>query len=226
MSGKLRVLLVDDHQLFRSGVKALLARQADIEVVGEAADGLDGVQQARQLRPDIILLDLNMPGVSGREAVGTLTEDLPATRVLMLTVSEHADDLLDTLQAGAAGYVLKNIDTEYFLDAIRRAAAGDTVISPEMTGKLVAGLRRATAGPAPAPGKDLLTAREREVLAALALGASNKDLARRFDLAESTVKIHVQNILRKLNLNSRVQAAVYAVRHGLSGEGEPPARRD
>jgi two-component system, NarL family, nitrate/nitrite response regulator NarL len=218
MSGKLRVLLVDDHQLFRSGVRALLARQPDIEVVGEAADGLDGVQQARQLRPDIVLLDLHMPGVGGREAVRTLSEDLPGTRVLMLTVSEDADDLLDTLNAGAAGYLLKNIDTEYFVEAIRRAAAGDSVVSPEMTGKLVAGLKRAGTAP-PAPEKDLLSPREREVLAALARGASNKDMARQFDLAESTVKIHVQNILRKLKLNSRVQAAVYAVKHGIAPGG-------
>ena len=214
MSGKLRVLLVDDHKLFRSGVKALLARQADIEVVGEAADGLDGVQQARQLRPDVILLDLHMPGVSGRDAVRTLSEELPGTRVLMLTVSEDADDLLDTLHAGAAGYLLKNIDAEYFVDAIRRAAGGDSVVSPEMTGKLVAGLKRAAA--APVPEKDLLSAREREILVALARGASNKEIAREFELAESTVKIHVQNILRKLNLTSRVQAAVYAVEHGMS----------
>jgi two-component system nitrate/nitrite response regulator NarL len=214
VSEKLRVLLVDDHKLFRSGVKALLARQVDIEVVGEAADGLDGVQQARQLRPDIILLDLHMPGVSGREAVKTLSEELPATRVLMLTVSEDAEDLLETLHAGAAGYLLKNIDAEYFVDAIRRAAAGDSVVSPEMTGKLVAGLKRKAA--APLPDKDLLSAREREILAALARGASNKELAREFELAESTVKIHVQNILRKLKLTSRVQAAVYAVEHGMS----------
>jgi len=205
---------VDDHKLFRSGVKALLARQADIEVVGEAADGLDGVQQARQLRPDVILLDLHMPGVSGRDAVRTLSEELPGTRVLMLTVSEDADDLLDTLHAGAAGYLLKNIDAEYFVDAIRRAAGGDSVVSPEMTGKLVAGLKRAAA--APVPEKDLLSAREREILVALARGASNKEIAREFELAESTVKIHVQNILRKLNLTSRVQAAVYAVEHGMS----------
>jgi two-component system nitrate/nitrite response regulator NarL len=208
------VLLVDDHKLFRSGVKALLARQSDIEVVGEAADGLDGVQQARQLRPDIILLDLHMPGVSGREAVKTLSEVLPDTRVLMLTVSEDAEDLLETLHAGAAGYLLKNIDAEYFVDAIRRAAAGDSVVSPEMTSKLVAGLKRKAA--APLPDKDLLSAREREILAALARGASNKELAREFELAESTVKIHVQNILRKLKLTSRVQAAVYAVEHGMS----------
>jgi two-component system nitrate/nitrite response regulator NarL len=208
------VLLVDDHKLFRSGVKALLARQSDIEVVGEAADGLDGVQQARQLRPDIILLDLHMPGVSGREAVKTLSEVLPDTRVLMLTVSEDAEDLLETLHAGAAGYLLKNIDAEYFVDAIRRAAAGDSVVSPEMTSKLVAGLKRKAA--APLPDKDLLSVREREILAALARGASNKELAREFELAESTVKIHVQNILRKLKMTSRVQAAVYAVEHGIS----------
>lgn len=213
MSAKLRVLLIDDHQLFRSGVKALLARQADIEVVGEAADGFDGVHQARQLRPDIILLDLHMPGVGGREAVKTLTEELPGTRVLMLTVSEDAEDLLDTLHAGAAGYLLKNIDAEYFVDAIRRAAAGDAVVSPEMTGKLVAGLKRPAA---PAPEKEQLSTREREILTALARGASNKELAREFGIAESTAKIHVQNILRKLKLHSRVQAAVYAVEQGIS----------
>lgn len=214
MSAKLRVLLIDDHQLFRSGVKALLARQADIEVVGEAADGLDGVHQARQLRPDVILLDLHMPGVSGREAVKTLSDELPGTRVLMLTVSEDAEDLLDTLHAGAAGYLLKNIDAEYFVDAIRRAAAGDAVVSPEMTGKLVAGLKRPAAPPV--PEKEQLSAREREILTALARGASNKELAREFGIAESTAKIHVQNILRKLKLHSRVQAAIYAVEQGIS----------
>jgi len=215
MSGKLRVLLVDDHNLFRSGVRALLARQVDIEVVGEAADGLDGVKQARQLKPDIVLLDLDMPGVTGRGVLRTLLEELPQTRVLMLTVSEDAEDLLATLRAGAAGYLLKNIDTEYFVDAIRRAAVGESVVSPEMTGKLVAGLKGPVAGVSQAD-KDRLSVREREILAVLARGASNKEIAREFDLAESTIKIHVQNILRKLNLNSRVQAAVYAVEHGLS----------
>lgn len=215
MSSRLRVLLVDDHQLFRSGIRALLARQPDIEVVGEAADGLDGVQQARQFSPDVVLLDLHMPGASGREVVKTLSEELPDTRVLMLTVSEDAEDLLGTLQAGAAGYLLKNIDAEYFVDAIRRAAAGDSVISPEMTGKLVAGLKRGGGVP-PREEHEQLSPREREILVALARGESNKAIAREFDLAESTVKIHVQNILRKLGLRSRVQAAVYAVEHGVS----------
>lgn len=213
MSGRLRVLLVDDHKLFRSGVRALLARQPDIEVVGEAADGLDGVQQARTLIPDLVLLDLHMPGMSGSEALRALVEELPQTRVLMLTVSEDAEDLLDTLRAGAAGYLLKNIDADYFVDAIRRAAAGESVVSPEMTGKLVAGLKPRP--PAAVADHDSLSAREREILGKLARGASNKELARELDLAESTVKIHVQNILRKLKLNSRVQAAVYAVEQGL-----------
>jgi two-component system nitrate/nitrite response regulator NarL len=217
MSSRLRILLVDDHTLFRSGVKALLARQADFEVVGEASDGLEGVKRATQLRPDIVLMDLDMPGISGREALKMLLEELPDMPVLMLTVSEASEDLLGTLQSGAKGYLLKNIDAEYFVDSIRRVARGEAVVAPQMTGKLVAGLK---GGPRDAPvsaaDKDRLSAREREILALLARGASNKEIAREFVLAESTVKIHVQNILRKLNLSSRVQAAVYAVESGIA----------
>jgi two-component system nitrate/nitrite response regulator NarL len=216
MSARLRILLIDDHTLFRSGVKALLGRQPDFEVVGEAADGLEGVKRAKQLHPDIVLMDVDMPGISGREALKMMLEELPRLPVLMLTVSEASEDLLDTLQSGAKGYLLKNIDAEYFVDAIRRAARGEAVVSPEMTGKLVAGLKapsRETA--AGVPEKDRLSAREREILALVARGASNKEIARETSLAESTVKIHVQNILRKLNLSSRVQAAVYAVESGI-----------
>ena len=219
-AAKIRILIVDDHNLFRSGVRALLARQPDFEVAGEAADGLEGIRRARETTPDVVLLDLNMPGMTGREAVGTLIAQRPDACVLMLTVSEDADDLLECLRSGARGYLLKNIDAEFFVDAIRRAAAGEAVVSPELTGKLVAGVQAGPrpAGEAVAEDKDRLRPREREILMLLAAGASNKAIARELDLAESTVKIHVQSILRKLNLSSRVQAAVYAVEHGLAAK--------
>lgn len=223
MEQAIRVLLVDDHTLFRSGIKALLQRQKDFEVVGEASDGLDGIKRAKTLKPDVVLLDLHMPGVSGREAVRLIVEELPETKVVMLTVSEDAEDLLDTLQAGAHGYLLKNIDTHFFIDAIRRAADGEAVMSPQMTAKLMQRVRVAPIpAAAPALDKERLSPREREILAHLARGASNKEIARSLDLAESTVKIHMQNILKKLNLVSRVQAAVYAVEHGLGGKDDAP----
>lgn len=213
----IRVLLVDDHALFRSGIKALLSRQADFEVVGEAGDGLEGVKRAAALRPDVVLLDLHMPGMSGREAVKLLAEEVPQARVVMLTVSEDAEDLLETLQAGAHGYLLKNIDTEFLVQSVRRAAAGDAPVSEEMTGKLVQGVKAKTGAPELAREPERLTRREHEILARIAQGASNKEIGRDLDLAESTVKIHVRHVLRKLNLASRVQAAVYAVEHGMGG---------
>lgn len=209
------VLIVDDHTLFRSGIKSLLQRQEGFKVVGEAGDGLEGAKRAKSLRPDVVLLDLHMPGLSGREAVRLIAEEAPGTHVVMLTVSEDADDLLDCLRAGAQGYLLKNIDAEYLLDSIRRAAAGEAVMSPQMTAKLMASVRGAPRE-APAQEKDKLSPRERQIMAWIAAGASNKEIARALDLAESTVKIHVQNILKKLNLTSRVQVAVYAVEHGLT----------
>jgi len=217
-----RVLIVDDHTLFRSGVKALIARQEDFEVVGEASDGLDGIKRAKELQPDVILLDLHMPGLSGREAVKILARECPESKVVMLTVSEDAEDLIETLRNGASGYLLKNIDTQTLIDSIRRAAEGDSVISPQMTSKLVRNIKTgAVAAPVPTE-RDKLSPREREILAFLARGASNKEIARGLDVAESTVKIHVQHILRKLNLTSRVQAAVYAVESGLADTGAKP----
>lgn len=209
----IRVLLVDDHTLFRSGVKALLQRHSDFEVVGEAADSLEGVERAAALKPDVILLDLHMPGIAGKDSVKLFLEAAPQTHIVMLTVSESAEDLLDSLRAGASGYLLKNIETQTLLDSIRRAADGDSVVSAQMTGKLVRGLQAARDTPAETE-KDALSPREQETLLHLAKGLSNKEIARSLELAESTVKIHVQHILRKLNLSSRVQAAVYAVERG------------
>jgi len=213
----IRVLLVDDHTLFRNGVKALLQRHPEFEVVGEAGDGLEGVKRAKSLKPDVVLLDIHMPGVSGKEAVQLIAEEAPSTHVVMLTVSEDAEDLIEAVRAGARGYLLKNIDTDFLLESLRRAARGESVMAAQMTGKLLAGVRAmAKDGPEDVEEKEKLSPREREIVALLARGASNKEIANTLNVAESTVKIHVQNIFKKLNLSSRVQVAVYAVEHGLA----------
>jgi len=209
------VLLVDDHTLFRSGIRSLLQRNSEFTVVGEASDGVEGIKRAKQLRPDVVLLDLNMPGMSGLETLQLLLQDCPNIAVILLTVSEEAEDLTAALQAGARGYLIKNIDADYLIRAIRRAAEGESVLAETMTTKLVAHLQGGAPKAEPPSDIDKLTPREKEILACLARGESNKIIARTLDVAESTVKIHVQNILKKLNLSSRVQAAVYAVGHGM-----------
>ncbi|STZ75759.1 response regulator [Bergeriella denitrificans] len=210
----IKIILIDDHTLFRSGIKALLSRQNDFEVIGEAADGFSGVKLVEQQRPDIVLLDLDMPVMNGREALAQILSTNPQQNVVMLTVSEDSDDLTECMRLGARGFLLKNINADFLLDSIRKAVEGDNVFSPEMTSRLVQSLISPAAprsGPAPAN----LTPRELEILGYLAAGHSNKVIARHLDLAESTIKVHVQNILRKLNLSSRVQAAVYAVNHNV-----------
>ncbi len=213
----IRILIVDDHTLFRSGIKLALQRHEGFEVVGEAGDGLEGIKRAKQLKPDVVLLDLHMPGTGGLEALRVLAEEVPETHVVMLTVSEDAEDLLDTLRAGARGYLLKNIDTEFLLESIQRAARGESVMSPQIAHRLADSLRIPPKDKVAVvevnPGK--LSPREREIIVMLARGASNKEIARVLNLSESTIKIHVQGILRKLNIAKRVQAAVYAVEHGL-----------
>jgi two-component system nitrate/nitrite response regulator NarL len=214
----IRILIVDDHTLFRSGIKLVLQRHEGFEVVGEAGDGLDGVKRAKQLKPDVVLLDLHMAGTGGLEALRLLAEDVPEAQVIMLTVSENAEDLLETLRAGARGYLLKNIDTEFLLESIRRAARGESVMSPQIAHKLADSLRappRDTAAAVADINPSKLSPREREIIVMLARGASNKEIARQLELSESTIKIHVQGILRKLNIAKRVQAAVYAAEHGL-----------
>jgi two-component system, NarL family, nitrate/nitrite response regulator NarL len=212
----IRVLLVDDHSLFRSGIRSLLQRHAEFTVVGEAADGVEGIKRVKQLQPDVVLLDLNMPGMSGVETLQLMKQDCPACAILMLTVSEESNDLGLAMRAGANGYLIKNIETDYLLRAIRRAAAGETVVAEALTGKLVAQLHAGAQAERPASELDKLTPREKDILACLALGESNKIIARKLDLAESTVKIHVQNVLKKLKLSSRVQAAVFAVEQRMS----------
>lgn len=213
MSEKIRILLIDDHTLFRSGIKALLARQTDCEVVGEAADGLSGLKLIEQTRPDVVLLDLDMPVMNGRETLAQIMSVHPEQTVLMLTISEDGDDLTECMRLGARGYLLKNIHADFLIEAVKKAYHGDNIFSPEMTAQLVQSLIRPHQ-PESTP-LDELTARELEILGHLSAGHSNKIIARHLDLAESTVKVHVQNILRKLELDSRVQAAVYAVQHNI-----------
>ena len=209
-----KILLVDDHALFRSGLRSLLQRQEDFEIVGEAADGLEGIKLVALLHPDVVLMDIDMPVMNGKEALSQILSSQPDLAVMMLTVSEDGNDLTECMRIGARGYLLKNINVDFLLDSIRRAVDGDSVLSPEMTAKLVARLRSPESNKQSAEIESL-TPRERETLAWLAKGVSNKHIARGLDVAESTVKVHVQSILRKLNLSSRVQAAVYAVEHGL-----------
>jgi two-component system nitrate/nitrite response regulator NarL len=212
----IRVLIIDDHTLFRSGIRLLLERQEGFEVVGEAGDVLDGAKRAKTLKPDVVLLDLHMPGTSGLAAIPLLLEEAPQAQIVMLTVSEDAEDLIDAMRAGACGYLLKNIDTDFLLDSIRRAANGESVMSPQMAVRVADAIRKPQNNNLNATSFSVeLSPREREVIIKLARGGSNKDIARALNMAESTVKIHVQSILRKLNLSSRVQAAVYAVEHGL-----------
>lgn len=212
MNQKIRIVLIDDHNLFRSGIKALLSRQADFDIVGEAADGLSGVKLVEQTKPDIVLLDLDMPVMNGREALAQILSVRSEQNVVMLTVSEDSEDLTECMRFGARGFLLKNINADFLVDSIKRAVDGDNVFSPEMTARLVQSLIRPhNAGTGSA--LDTLTPRELEILGHLAAGHSNKIIARQLDLAESTIKVHIQNILRKLELSSRVQAAVYAVQH-------------
>jgi two-component system, NarL family, nitrate/nitrite response regulator NarL len=211
-----RILVVDDHTLFRRGVIALLGGDARFQVVAEAADATEAQQRAAETQPDVILLDNHMPGVSGVGALAGLRALAPQARVLMLTVSEDEHDLAAALRAGARGYLLKTMDSEMLASAIHRTMAGESVVSPEMTSKLVNAFQagQQTVSPPPPPAVDpdpihSLSPREREILELIAKGASNKEVARALGIAEATVKIHVQHILRKLNLASRVQAAVY-----------------
>lgn len=218
----LRLLVVDDHTLFRRGLIALLQADARFSVVAEAGDAGEAQRLAAQHRPDVVLLDNHLPGVKGVDAIAGLREVAPQTRVLMLTVSEDEADLAQALRGGAAGYLLKTADIEVLAQAILRAQAGQATISPEMTAKLVSAFQALPSGvpaaepppqpPAPADPIDTLSPREREILECIAQGASNKEIARTLAIAEPTVKIHVQHILRKLGLSSRVQAAVYASR--------------
>jgi DNA-binding NarL/FixJ family response regulator len=209
----IRVLLVDDHQVVRRGLRTFLEVQPDIEVVGEAGDGDEGVRQAAELDPDVILMDVKMPGTDGIAALRALRERASRARVLVVTSFTEQRTVVPAIRAGAAGYVYKDIDPDALAGAIRSVHAGHVLLQPEVADAL---LSRDETGGGPGRG-GTLTEREREVLALIADGRSNREIARALVVSEKTVKTHVSNILMKLDLADRTQAALWAVRHGVGG---------
>ena len=210
----LRVLIVDDHALFRRGIQMVLEQEPDIEVVGEAADGHEALEKAQELMPDVVLMDVRMPKRTGIEATQEIKDLLPHAKILMLTISDEEADLYDAIKAGASGYLLKEISIEEVADAIRSVWAGQSRISPSMASKLLnefAALskRGDERRQVPAPR---LTDREMEVLQLVAEGLNNREIGQRLFISENTVKNHIRNILEKLHLHSRMEAVVYAVR--------------
>jgi NarL family two-component system response regulator LiaR len=208
----IRVLVVDDHAVVREGLRTFLELQDGVEVVGEAGDGEAGVREARRLRPDVILMDLTMPGRDGVWAMRRLRDVLPQARVVVLTSFADDSRLLAAIRAGAAGYLLKNVQPQELARAVRAAHAGEALLDPAVAARLV----EAIAKPPPPPGAaDQLTPREREVLELIGEGRSNKAIALALGVSEKTVKTHVGHVLAKLGVNDRTQAAVFAARAGL-----------
>jgi len=207
------LIAIDDHPLFRKGVADLLELEPQLEMVGEAASGEEGIALAKQLTPDLILLDLNMKGMDGVETLKRIKESGLEARVIMLTVSDNEDDVVTALRAGADGYLLKDMEPEDTLEYLRQGASGKLVISERLTELLAHALR--TEGSHPTDAEQAgLTEREYEILQLIAKGLSNKMIARKLDITEGTVKVHVKHLLKKLNLRSRVEAAVWAVNEG------------
>ncbi|QGV81328.1 response regulator [Streptomyces ficellus] len=209
----IRVLLVDDHQVVRRGLRTFLEIQADIEVVGEAGDGAEGVARAEELRPDVVLMDVKMPGMDGIEALRKLRELANPAKVLIVTSFTEQRTVIPALRAGASGYVYKDVDPDALAGAIRSVHAGHVLLQPEVATAL---LSQEESNNGTGRG-GTLTEREREVLGLIADGRSNREIARALVLSEKTVKTHVSNILMKLDLADRTQAALWAVRHGLTG---------
>ena len=214
---RLRVLVCDDHALFRRGLQMVLEQEPDLELVGEASDGVEAVQKAQELMPDVVLMDVRMPRRSGIEAAGDIKDMLPHVKILMLTISDEEADLYEAIKAGASGYLLKEIPIDEVAEAIRSVWAGQSRISPSMASKLLtefAAMSKASSEKPQVPAPRL-TDREMEVLKLVAQGLNNRDIAKKLYISENTVKNHIRNILEKLHLHSRMEAVVYAVREKL-----------
>jgi DNA-binding NarL/FixJ family response regulator len=210
-----RVLLVDDHDLFRTGLRTLLEEQG-VDVIGEAAGGAEAVRFVRELNPDVVVMDLNMPGMSGTEATRQITSVAPLTRVLVLTISDQDADVIDAILAGACGYLLKDASIEELIRGIRAASVGESLISPHIASKVLQRVRASSTEPGVAETiRSELSDREIEVLKLIANGKDNAQIAGELHISPKTVKNHISNILMKLQIENRIQAAVVAVRSGI-----------
>ena len=210
-----RVLLVDDHDLFRTGLRTLLEEQG-VDIVGEAETGTKALEQIRELAPEVVVMDLNMPGISGVEATRQIAMIAPLTRVLVLTISDQDADVLDAIVAGACGYLLKDASIEELMAGIDAAAAGESLVSPVIATKVLQRIRATSASPREAEAiRSELSDREIQVLKLIANGHDNAQIAAELHISPKTVKNHISNILMKLQIENRIQAAVYAVRSGL-----------
>jgi DNA-binding NarL/FixJ family response regulator len=215
--GKIRVLLADDHHLFREGLAKILNSQADFEAVGEAKDGLEAQVKARELTPDLILMDVGMPICDGLEATRQIKQELPEVTIVMLTIGDEDEKLFRAIRNGAQGYLLKNIRREEMLSLLRGAMQGEAAITPALGGRMLEEFRRIgrQASEAEEEKQALLSAREQEVLVLVAAGAANREIADKLDISVHTVKSHMRKILAKLQLSSRREAASFAQREGL-----------
>jgi len=215
--GRIRVLLADDHHLFREGLAHILSQQVDFEVIGEASDGLEAVIKARELKPDLILMDVSMPGCDGLEATKQIKATLPDTTIVMLTVSDENEALFEAIRNGAQGYLIKSIRSAEMLQLLRGAVRGEAAITAVLGGRMLEEFRRVSqlAADLPTDNRVALTTREQEVLSLVAEGATNQEIAQQLHLSMHTVKSHMRKILAKLHLDRRHEAASYAQRQGL-----------
>lgn len=212
-----RVLLADDHSLLREGLAGIIDAQPDFDVVGEASDGLEAIVKTGELRPDLVLMDVTMPGCNGIEAAATITRDLPDTIVVMLTVHAERETLFEAVKAGAQGYLLKNMKSDAMLEMLRGAMRGEAAIPPALAADILDEFRRLSRQPRPPSGEEIvaLTPREQDVLTLAADGLTDQEIGEQLCISINTVKTHMRNILAKLHLGSRYEAAQYARREGL-----------
>lgn len=212
---KISVLLADDHSIIRQGLKQILELEKDIFVVAQASNGDEAIKLARELKPDVILMDINMPGINGLQAINTLKQEKNPSKIIVLTVHEDREYLFKTIQMGAEGYVLKDAEPNVLIDAIRNVYAGQSYIQASMTKELVKEFNRITLNEKEKCEENNLTSREKEVLELIAEGMINKEIAKHLYISEKTVKNHVSNIFKKLKVADRTQAAIYAFKHNI-----------